>query len=419
MSYTVTLAASLEKLLEKGVRFINPLTVTIGEEVDPNRISGEGVTIYPGCRLHGKTTAILSGVTLGKEAPVVVEDCQLGPQVDLKGGYFKKTTFLSKANLGMGAHVREGCLLEEEANGAHTVGLKQTILFPFVTLGSLINFCDCLMAGGLSRRDHSEVGSSFIHFNYTPEGDKTTASLIGDVPRGVMLNQPPIFLGGQGGIVGPVRVGYGNVLAAGSVLRRDVPEDRRLVAQAIDRSVDRPLPSRHYPALSRVVVNNVLYLANLLALEQWYRHVRRDFLQALPLGRFLYEGALDKLRLAREERVKRLKAMAGKMPEAITAGAAPSGAETARKKEFHERVDDLLAVFAAGVPNPVGAAERDGFLNILAKTDKEADDSYLTAIRGLAAAEAQQGTIWLQAVVDHLASGAWRVLPSFAPTPVR
>jgi len=419
LSYTVTLAASLEKLLEKGVRFINPLTVTIGEEVDPNRISGEGVTIYPGCRLHGKTTAILSGVTLGKEAPVVVEDCQLGPQVDLKGGYFKKTTFLSKANLGMGAHVREGCLLEEEANGAHTVGLKQTILFPFVTLGSLINFCDCLMAGGLSRRDHSEVGSSFIHFNYTPEGDKTTASLIGDVPRGVMLNQPPIFLGGQGGIVGPVRVGYGNVLAAGSVLRRDVPEDRRLVAQAIDRSVDRPLPSRHYPALSRVVVNNVLYLANLLALEQWYRHVRRDFLQALPLGRFLYEGALDKLRLAREERVKRLKAMAGKMPEAITAGAAPSGAETARKKEFHERVDDLLAVFAAGVPNPVGAAERDGFLNILAKTDKEADDSYLTAIRGLAAAEAQQGTIWLQAVVDHLASGAWRVLPSFAPTPVR
>jgi len=84
------------------------------------------------------------------------------------------------------AEVREGCLLEEEANGAHTVGLKQTILFPFVTLGSIVNFCDILMAGGTDRRNHSEVGSSYIHFNYTPNQDKATASLIGDVAYGVM-----------------------------------------------------------------------------------------------------------------------------------------------------------------------------------------------------------------------------------------
>jgi UDP-N-acetylglucosamine/UDP-N-acetylgalactosamine diphosphorylase len=86
---------------------------------------------------------------------------------------------------------------------AHAVGLKQTILFPFVTLGSLINFCDCLMGGGTSRRNHSEVGSSFIHFNYTPRQDKATASLLGDVPRGVMLDQPPIFLGGREESSGP------------------------------------------------------------------------------------------------------------------------------------------------------------------------------------------------------------------------
>ncbi len=53
--------------------------------------------------------------------------------------------------MGLGAEVREGCLLEEETSGAHAVGLKQTILFPFVTLGSLVNFCDCLMAGGTGR----------------------------------------------------------------------------------------------------------------------------------------------------------------------------------------------------------------------------------------------------------------------------
>lgn len=78
------------------------------------------------------------------------------------------------------------------------MGLKQTILFPFVTLGSLINFCDVFMAGGTSRRDHSEVGSSYIHFNYTPRGDKATPSLVGDVPRGVMLNKEPFFSGDRG-----------------------------------------------------------------------------------------------------------------------------------------------------------------------------------------------------------------------------
>ena len=70
--------------------------------------------------------------------------------------------------MGLGAQVREACILEEEASGAHCVGIKQTILLPFVTLGSLINFCDCLMAGGTSRQNHSEVGTPDIHFESSP-----------------------------------------------------------------------------------------------------------------------------------------------------------------------------------------------------------------------------------------------------------
>ena len=121
--------------------------------------------------------------------------------------------------------MREGTLLEERASTAHCVGLKQTILLSFATLGSLINFCDVLMAGGTSRRDHSEVGSGFIHFNFTPwgqAGDKATASLVGDVVGGVFLDRRRIFLGGAGGMIGPRSVGYGSIAGAGQVLRRDV-----------------------------------------------------------------------------------------------------------------------------------------------------------------------------------------------------
>ncbi len=146
---------------------------------------------------------------------MTITDVRLGPGSSIAAGYAANSVLLEGASLGSGAHLREGTLLEEQASGAHTVGLKQTILLPYVTLGSLINFCDCLMSGGTSRKDHSEVGSSYIHFNYTPDGDKTTPSLFGDVVHGALLDQPAIFLGGQGGTVGPVSVGFGSVVAAG------------------------------------------------------------------------------------------------------------------------------------------------------------------------------------------------------------
>jgi len=373
------------RLLEGGVSIPNPLTLDIGDDVDIDRISGDGVTLMPGCRIHGTKTVISAGCTLGAEGPVTLVDCRLGPKVALKGGYFKQSVFLEKANMGLGAQVREGCLLEEEANGAHTVGLKQTILFPFVTLGSLINFCDCLMAGGTSRKDHSEVGSSYIHFNYTPDGDKTTASLFGDVPRGVMLNQPAIFLGGQGGAVGPVRVGFGTVVAAGSVLLNDVPEDGKLVAAAPPPGFERERRPHAYSKLVRVVRNNVLYLANLMALESWYRDVREPFFARQALGALVYEGALEMLALAKDERIKRLMAMASKVPVATLAGRA-----------FHERAGELCALFEGNTAVTDGAP----FLAALQPSSAAASGAYVETIQGLSPEVQELGRGWLQGIVD-------------------
>ena len=302
------------ELMQKGVDIPNPLTLDIGDEVCTENISGNGVKIYPGCRIYGKATVIAQGAKIGAEGPVTIDNCQLGAMAELKGGYFKGSVFLAKANMGLGAHVREACILEEEANGAHCVGLKQTILFPFVTLGSLINFCDCLMAGGKSRKDHSEVGSSYIHFNFTPDGNKTTPSLLGDVPRGVMLNQPAIFLGGQGGMVGPLRLGFGNVAVAGTILRNDTLTDgKKIIGETYPPTVV-DVASHRYPNLGRILKNNIIFLANLVALETWYKNVRRQFFSTLEFGELLYQGVLDKLALAKKERTSRLIAMVEKVP---------------------------------------------------------------------------------------------------------
>jgi UDP-N-acetylglucosamine/UDP-N-acetylgalactosamine diphosphorylase len=363
------------------------------------------------CRIYGDKTVITAGSKIGYEGPVTIENCQIGPGVELKGGYFKNTVFLKEASMGLGAHVREGCILEEQANGAHCVGLKQTILFPFVTLGSLINFCDCLMAGGTSRKDHSEVGSSYIHFNFTPDGDKTTASLIGEVPRGVMLNQPAIFLGGQGGIVGPVRLGYGNVVAAGTILRRDFLEDNRLIVGKPHRGAVIRFVPKSYPGFSRVVGNNLRYIANLLALEQWYIYVRRSFFNGQEFGELIYAGALDKLTLAKRERIKRLKAMADNMPETIKRSES-NGQPAPGKIEFRDKIQQVCELFTEDLAAREGIEHRDSFLNAFDSHKENNDDNYIDTVQGLPHAVSQEGTRWLDQIVDGLCHKAGELLPS-------
>jgi bifunctional UDP-N-acetylglucosamine pyrophosphorylase / glucosamine-1-phosphate N-acetyltransferase len=394
--------AKVIRLVEKGVDIPNPYSVYIGDDVDIGLISGDRVKIHPGCRIHGAETVISAGCELGREGPVTIEGCQLAHSVELKAGYFKNSVFLDQANMASGAHVRDGCIIEEQAGGAHCVGLKQTILLPFVTLGSLINFCDCLMAGGTSRKNHSEVGSSFIHFNFTPDGDKTTPSLIGDVPRGVMLNQPPIFLGGQGGIVGPVRLGFGNVVAAGTILRNDVLENNKLIVGKTHRARILDVAPKSYSGLRRIVENNVIYIANLLALEQWYVHVRHPFLSRQAFGEQIYRGLLSKLQMAKRERLKRLKAMAEK--------AADSPA--AEKAELWRKIEEFTAVFTVEAASSAAVATRDRFLEAFRTHAAEGHENYIECVQSLPVSLSLEGTSWLDGVVKAIGIRVQDVLPS-------
>lgn len=409
--------SKIEKLLQKGVKIPNPQCVEIGAEVDVDRISGDGVVIYSGCKIFGSSTLILQGAKLGYEGPVTIESCQIGPEVNLNGGFFSQSVFLKQANTGSGSHIREGTILEEEANTAHTVGLKQTILFPFVTLGSLINFCDCFMSGGTSRQDHSEVGSSYIHFNYTPNQDKTTPSLIGDVPGGVMLNQRPIFLGGQGGLVGPCRLAFGTIIAAGSICRKDVLEPGRLIFEGNVKSGSVPFIPNIYQNIKRTTLNNNIYIANLIALEHWYTHVRSQFI-ADDFPELLFDGLIEKLDMAIDERMKRLKALSQKMPDSIKAYQnfakdKASALVLQQKQELYDRWPELEASFCAQRNIACKDELRDEFLKKIRLGIKTWGQDYIAVIKGLEAGDAAIGTRWLQGIVDAVTAEAFKLLPSF------
>ena len=65
------------KLIERGVRIPNPLTIDIDEAVDIDNISSDGVVIGPGCRIRGRRTVISAGCILGDEAPMTIQDLSL------------------------------------------------------------------------------------------------------------------------------------------------------------------------------------------------------------------------------------------------------------------------------------------------------------------------------------------------------
>lgn len=306
---TESIEKRLEAVADRGVVIVDPRQTWIGHDVDPNRLH-EGAFLHPGTRLSGSKLFLGPGAVVGREGPTTLMDAVLDESAHVDSGFASGAVLLRNAAAGSGSHLRTGTLLEEEASTAHCVGLKQTILLSFVTLGSLINFCDCLMAGGRSRKEHSEVGSGFIHFNFTPwgaRGDKATPSLIGDVVRGVFLREDKIFLGGSAGLVGPCSIGYGSITGAGQVVRKDVPDNRLVVEQA--RGVDRPLDTTRLDRAQPRGNKNLAYIGQLVALREWYRQVRLPRVpDSMAFRREVYAAAIELIEGAIAERVKRLEA---------------------------------------------------------------------------------------------------------------
>lgn len=408
--------SKVHQLIEKGVRIDCPDSIQIGEEVDVDRISGDGVVLYAGSKIFGQSTVIARDVKIGLEGPATVKDCQMGAGVALQGGFFEKAVFLANARAGLGAHVREASIFEEQARIAHTVGTKHTILFPFVTLGSLINFCDCLMAGGTSRKNHSEVGSAYVHFNFTPNQDKATASLIGDVPRGVLINQPPIFLGGQGGLVGPCRLTYGTTVAAGTIVRKDELRPGRLIFGGSTKESNVSYRPGNLGNDRRTVVNNLVYIANLIALYQWYHHVRSQFVSK-DFSALLLAGLKEKLTWAISERIHRLDGFChrkNKNPIGPESGPAATDSVVAKQRqELIANWSQLQDLFESYQSVTGDERNRDAFLEKIHKGIQKSGPNYIDVIQQLSTSEGEWAIAWLQGIVDHMIKSALRFIPSF------
>jgi UDP-N-acetylglucosamine/UDP-N-acetylgalactosamine diphosphorylase len=399
----------LIRLSESGVRFpCGTSNIFVDEAVDLRRIEA-GTALYPGCRIHGPKTLIRSGSKVGLQGVCILKDMVLDREVSLGSGSFEKSVLLKGVKLGSSIRVRENCLLEEGCELSFSVDVKETFLLSHVVLGSEINFCDLFMAGGTGRKDHSEVGSGVIHFNFTPfgkSGDKTTASLIGDVVNGVFYRSKRIFIGGHSSLVGPLKIGYGAVVAAGSRVTSDVKENTLCFGEGLKGGEVMDFDFLRYNSIRRKVKHNVEYIAQLAALWHWYDHARR-----------LAENTVVGTALARIEegiktRIDRLDTLQSYMKESIARNRAMNENALVSQQETFLRTWPGFKEKLLGFKDVQGdRSARDGLKEKIENAAQRHDDFVSLIQQELDEEGWAQGVCWLKSIKDHLSEGSGELAP--------
>ena len=378
--------ARVEILQRRGVEVWGPERVYIGSDVNLNAI--EPTAVIRQATLSGKDLSIAAGAVVGTSGHAEVSDCQIGPNAELGAGLYQGATLLNGVKVRGFAEIRPGTLLEEEVDIAHSVALKNTTFTACCVAGSLINFCDLFLTGGTSRKDHTEIGSGAIHYNFDPRGDKW-GSLLGSI-RGVLLRSEPVFIGGTCGLVAPLEVGLGAVTAAGCTIRKDVPAST-LVSTA-NRAASIPNFDRTaYGSRRRQFRVTAKLVATLRALEAWYELVRLP--HAPPRERHLYAFALKRVGGQAQERIDRLGKIVAKLEAATPASLASIQEE---HRQLVRGWPDLRKTLQQPLSEPQVAPTR------FTQAYAEARGSGQGHVASLKTADsyAAEAEVWLEGMVD-------------------
>ncbi len=183
--------------------------------------------------------AMDGGVTMTDPASVflaydteLAEDVTIGPNVVFGAGvrvaagveikpfcHLEGCVIASGAVVGPFARLRPGTVLAEAAHVGNFVELKAAYLGAGAKASHLTYLGDAEVGAG------SNIGAGTITCNYDGFGKYRT--VIGE----------GVFIGSDTALVAPVRVGDGAIVAAGSVVTRDVPDDALAIARG--RQVDK------------------------------------------------------------------------------------------------------------------------------------------------------------------------------------
>ncbi|MDT8274155.1 MAG: hypothetical protein RRA35_13275, partial [Desulfomonilia bacterium] len=200
--------------------------------------------------------------------------------------------------------------------------------------------------------------------------------------------------------------------------RGDVPEGGMRIMGEEPRGLTHEFHPGLYWEIRRKVRNNVIYIANIIALKAWYRHVRSLFFGPDPLELGLYNGALEKLDMTLSERISRLKALAEKMPASVDLYRIIMQDKAREelitlKEELFSAWGELEASLETNKDYAGDDSLREAFLSMLSKDIQGVSSGYIPAIQGLSPETKNRGMEWMQGIVAGVSDRALKVLKQY------
>lgn len=195
-----------ERLMREGVTFMDPASTYISPDV----VIGSDTIIYPGTVILGKTT-------IGSE-------CVIGPNSDIRNSVIEDHVVVRQsvvtdskigeaAQVGPFAHLRQQAVLGANTRVGNFVEIKKS------SFGDGAKASHLSYIGDASIGERVNLGCGSITVNY--DGKNKFETVVED----------DAFVGCNVNLIAPVKVGKGAIIAAGSTITNDVPEEALAIAR--------------------------------------------------------------------------------------------------------------------------------------------------------------------------------------------
>lgn len=202
--------------LESGVTIIDPASTWIAPEVE----IGMDSIVYPACQIFGQ-------VQIG-------ENCSIGPQTQIDGpvwigdGSTVLQSRLTACRVGAGSRIGPFAHLRESAEIGRYCRIGNFVEVKKSRIDEHSNVSHLSYIGDASLGKQVNIGAGTITANYDRLSGKKSVTSIGDDSS----------TGSNSVLVAPVNIGKGAMVAAGSVISRDVPDGALAVGRARQENLE-------------------------------------------------------------------------------------------------------------------------------------------------------------------------------------
>lgn len=196
-----------EKHMRNGVTFVNPTATYIEADVE----IGQDTLIESGVSLKGNTK-IGSHSTIGSNSEIISSN--IADHVEIRQSVLEFANVEENVTVGPFAHLRAKSVLKEGAHIGNFVEVKNSVVGKNSKAGHLTYIGDADIGTDVN------VGCGTVFVNY--DGKNKFRSTIGN----------DVFIGSGSNIVAPVTVGDRAIIAAGSTVNSDVPEEALAIARS-------------------------------------------------------------------------------------------------------------------------------------------------------------------------------------------